>query len=102
MEILHKHPFGHEEAKARAKALADYLQNRHGMTVEWASDDAFRLRGKYMVVGIDASVKVLADKIEVTGPDPGMLWRSPAKAYIAKKLGQYMDPAAALGSLPTA
>lgn len=102
MEILHKHPFAHDEAKARAKALADYLQNRHGMTIEWASDEAFRLRGKYMVVGIDASVKVLADKIEVTGPDPGMLWRSPAKAYIAKKLGQYMDPSAPVASLPTA
>jgi hypothetical protein len=102
LEIQHKHAFAHEEAKARARALADYLQNRHGMTVEWASDDAFRLRGKYMVVGIEASVKVLADKIEVTGPDPGMLWRSPAKAYIAKKLTQYMDPAAVLGSLPTA
>lgn len=102
MEIEHKHPFDHAEAKSRAKALAEYLQNRHGMTIEWSSDDAFRLHGKYMVVGIDASVKVLADKVHVTGPDPGMLWRSPAKAYIAKKLTQYMDAGVPLSALPTA
>ena len=57
MEIEHKHPFGHDEAKSRARALADYLQNKHGMQIEWSGDDAFRLRGKYMVVSIEASVK---------------------------------------------
>jgi hypothetical protein len=102
LDIEHKHPFDLAEAKSRAKALAEYLQNKHGMKVEWTSDDAFRLHGKYMVVGIDASVKVLADKVHVTGPDPGMLWRSSAKTYIAKKLTQYMDPASSLASLPTA
>ncbi|MDB4988313.1 MAG: hypothetical protein JWN04_3491 [Myxococcaceae bacterium] len=102
MEIEHKHSFGHDEAKARAKALAEYLQNRHGMKVDWKGDDSFRLSGKYMVVGIDATVQVLPDKIHVVGPDPGMLWRSPAKAYIQKKLNQYMDPADALESLARA
>jgi hypothetical protein len=102
LEIEHKHAFGHDEAKARARALAQYLQNRHGMKVDWTSDDSFHLHGKYMVVGIDATVKVLADKIHVVGPDPGMLWRSPAKNYIQKKLNQYMNPADALAGLPTA
>jgi hypothetical protein len=102
VEIEHKHPFAHDEAKQRARALADYLQNKHGMQVEWSGDDNFRLRGKYMVVNIDATVKILADKVHVTGPDPGMLWRSPAKTYIAKKLDQYMNPGAALDGLPRA
>jgi putative polyhydroxyalkanoate system protein len=102
MEIEHKHSFAHDEAKARAKALADYLQNKHGMSVVWSGDDSFRLTGKYTVVGIDASVKVLADKVHVTGPDPGMLWRGPAKAYIAKKLNQYYDAGKTLEALPRA
>jgi hypothetical protein len=100
MDIEHKHSFAHEEAKARAKALAEYMQNKHGMSVAWSGDDAFRLTGKYKVVSIDASVKVLADKVHVTGPDPGMLWRAPAKSYIAKKLTQYYDASQPLGSLP--
>ncbi|MDB4972579.1 MAG: hypothetical protein JWN48_920 [Myxococcaceae bacterium] len=102
MEIEHKHAFAHEEAKARAKALAEYLHNRHGMQVDWSSDNSFRLSGKYMVVGIDATVKVLPDKIHVVGPDPGMLWRSPAKNYIQKKLNQYMNAGDALDTLPRA
>ncbi|HEX5660974.1 MAG TPA: polyhydroxyalkanoic acid system family protein [Polyangiales bacterium] len=102
MDIEHKHSFAHDEAKARAKALADYLQNKHGMSVTWSGDDAFRLTGKYTVVGIDATVKILADKVHVTGPDPGMLWRSPAKAYITKKLVQYFDRQQPLDSLARA
>ena len=102
MEIEHKHPFGHDEAKTRARALADYLSARHGMQVEWNGEDGFQLRGKYMVVSIDATVKILPDKVQVTGPDPGMLWRSPAKTYIAKKLNQYMDPKAGIDGLPRA
>ncbi|HEY6882018.1 MAG TPA: polyhydroxyalkanoic acid system family protein [Polyangiales bacterium] len=100
MEIEHKHAFAHDEAKARAKALAEYLESKHGMKVEWSGDDAFRLSGKYTVVNIDANVKILADKVHVIGKDPGMLWRGPAKTYIAKKLNQYMDPGASLESLP--
>jgi hypothetical protein len=102
MEIEHKHPFAHDEAKARAKALAEYLTNKHGMNVAWSGDDSFRLTGKYTVVSIDANVKVLPDKVHVTGPDPGMLWRGPAKAYIAKKLTQYMDAAKPIDALPRA
>lgn len=102
MEIEHKHSFGHDEAKARAKALAEYLQNRHGMKVDWTGDDSFRMTGKYMVVGIEATVKVYPDKVHVVGPDPGMLWRSPAKTYIARKLDQYMNPKDSLESLPRA
>lgn len=100
LEIEHKHGFAHDEAKARAKALAEYMQNKHGMNVAWSGDDAFRMTGKYKVVGIDASVKVLPDKVHVTGPDPGMLWRGPAKTYIAKKLTQYYDASQPVDALP--
>ncbi len=102
MEIEHKHPFSHDEAKARARALADYLSARHGMRVEWTSEDGFRLQGKYMVVNIDATVKIDSDKVQVVGVDPGLLWRSQAKAYIARKLNQYLNPSEPLDALPRA
>jgi len=100
VQIEHTHSFAHDEAKARARALAEYLQNRHGMQVDWTSDDAFHMRGKYMIVAIDVNVKVGADKVHVAGKDPGMLWRGKAKSYIEHKLSRYMDPSAPLETLP--
>jgi len=99
VQIDHKHSFAHDEAKARARALAEYLQNRHGMQVTWSGDDSFRMQGKYMVVSVDVNVQVAPDAVHVTGKDPGMLWRSQAKAYIQRKLDRYMDPAQPLDSL---
>ena len=102
MEIEYKHGFAHQEAKARARALADYLSAKHGMQVAWRSDDDFKVTGKYKVVQIDLSVAVLPDRVQIAGKDPGMLWRAPAKAYISRKLEQYMDPSAQLDALPRA
>ncbi|MET0344318.1 MAG: polyhydroxyalkanoic acid system family protein [Polyangiales bacterium] len=93
MNIEHRHGFADDEAKTRVQALADYMSTKHGMQVQWLGSDSFRMQGKYKVVGIDATIQLSPGKIAVTGKDPGMLWRGPAKAYIAKKLEQYMDPA---------
>jgi len=100
VQIEHKHPFTHDEAKARVKALADYLANRHGMNIAWSGDDSFHLTGKYTVVSLDVTVQVAPDRINVTGPDPGLLLRGPAKSYIARKVSEYLSPAAALDTLP--
>lgn len=100
MEIEHKHAFDQDEARARVRALADYLKNRHGMNVAWTDEDNFHLTGKYTVVNLDVSVRVGSDTIRVTGPDPGFLLRGPAKAYIARKVDEYLSPDVALESLP--
>lgn len=100
MQIEHSHTLTHDDAKARARALAEYLSNRHGMQIDWKSDDAFSMRGKYMIVAIDVNVRVEADKVHVTGKDPGMLWRGKAKSYIEHKLTRYLDPTSPLDTLP--
>jgi hypothetical protein len=100
VQIEHSHSLPHDEAKARARALAEYLSTRHGMQIDWKSDDAFSMRGKYMIVSIDVNVKVDADRVHVTGKDPGMLWRGKAKSYIEHKLSRYMDPSQPLEALP--
>ena len=102
MNIEHNHNFAQTEALARVKALADYMTTRHGMQVQWLSDDSFRLSGKYKVVAIDATIAVRDGKIAVLGKDPGMLWRGPAKAYITKKIEQYLDPSVTPDTLPRA
>jgi hypothetical protein len=99
VNIEHNHQFAQDEAKARVKALAEYMSNKHGMQVQWTSDDTFRMQGKYKIVSIDATIAVSANKVHVTGKDPGMLWRGPAKAYITKKLEQYLDPGASVDTL---
>lgn len=102
MEIEHKHAFTQDEARARVKALADYLTNRHGMNVSWTDEDSFHLTGKYTVVNLNVSVRLAPDTIRVTGPDPGFLLRGPAKAYIARKVSEYLSPDVPLDALPRA
>ena len=102
MNIEHNHNFAQDEAVTRVKALADYMTARHGMQVQWLTEDSFRLSGKYKVVAIDATIAVRDGKIAVHGKDPGMLWRGPAKAYITKKIEQYLDPSVTPDTLPRA
>jgi Putative polyhydroxyalkanoic acid system protein (PHA_gran_rgn) len=100
LNIEHKHGFADDEARTRVQALADYMCAKHGMQVSWVDDTCFRMHGKYKIVNIDATIKLSSGKIDVVGKDPGMLWRGPAKAYITKKIEQYLDPSATPESLP--
>ena len=93
MEIEQQHAFGLDEARARLRALADYLTTRHGMNVQWLDEDRARIVGKYAVVNIDAEARLEKTRVLVKGADPGMLWRGPAKKYISSKLAAYLDPA---------
>lgn len=93
MEIEQTHAFGLDEARARLRALADYLSNKHGMTVQWLDEDRARIVGKYAVVSIDAEARLEKSRVLIKGRDPGLLWRGPAKKYISAKLAAYLDPA---------
>lgn len=100
MELEQNHRFATDEARARVRALGDYLAQRHGMSVTWIDDDHVTIRGKYTVVSIDATVSLEANRVRVSGKDPGMLWRMPAKSYVQGKLAKYLDPNEALDALP--
>lgn len=100
MELTHDHKFDETEARARVRALSDYLANKHGMTVAWLDDNRAHVKGKYTVVTIDAEVSVAGGTVRVSGKDPGMLWRAAAKKYISSKLARYLDPAESLDALP--
>jgi hypothetical protein len=100
MELEHRYAYDKSEARERVRALGDYLQNRHGMQVQWLDDDRAHIKGKYTVVGIDAQVIVEDGMVRVSGKDPGMLFRAPAKKYVAGKLEKYLDPQQVSAELP--
>ena len=92
MDIEQDHALGLEEARVRVRALGEYLSTKHGMTIEWLDENRARIRGKYAVVNIDAEARIEANRVHVTGKDPGMLWRLPAKKYVGGKLAAYLGP----------
>src|SRR5689334_7304909 len=100
MELEQAHRFATEEARERIRALGDYLSQKHGMTVTWTDADHVSIRGKYTVVTVDANVSLETNRVRVSGKDPGMLWRIPAKSYVQSKLSKYLDPNEPLDTLP--
>jgi hypothetical protein len=99
--IDYAHSLPIDDARARIRALGEYLSNKHGIAVTWAGENEATIKGKYLVVSIEGSVKVQATNVCFDGKDPGMLWRGKAKDYLTSKLEKYLDAATPLASLPT-
>ena len=99
MHIEFPHNLPPEEAKARLQALGEYLNNKHGIGVSWSGDEA-RIKGRYLVVGIEGTVALQGGRVVFDGKDPGMLWRGKAKDYLTHKLGKYLDPRTPVDQLP--
>lgn len=99
--LEHAHSLSIDDARARIKALGEYLSNKHGITVTWSGDDQAKIAGKYLVVSIEGTVDIESNRVRFEGKDPGMLWRGKAKDYLAAKLQKYLNPATRLEDLPT-
>jgi hypothetical protein len=100
LRIEYPHKLADDDARARVKALGEYLQNKHGLGVSWSDGDHARITGRYMVVTIEGTVTVLPGMVIFEGKDPGFLWRGKAKEYLQAKLRKYLDPSVAVDSLP--
>ena len=100
MKIDFSHRLSQDDARARLKALGDYLQNHHGIGVTWSDADHARVTGKYLVVSIEGTVTLENGLVVFEGKDPGFLWRGKAKDYLLGKLKKYLDPQTTLDSLP--
>ena len=98
--IDHAHSLPVDDARARIRALGEYLTNKHGIAVTWVGDDQAKIAGKYLVVFIEGSVSIEPSRVRFEGKDPGMLWRGKAKDYLAAKLQKYLNPATQLADLP--
>ena len=100
LRIDYPHKLPDDDARARLKALGDYLTNKHGIGVTWRDPDHATVRGRYLVVSIEGSVTLSPGMVVFAGKDPGFLWRGKAKDYLQGKLRKYLDPSVALDSLP--
>ncbi len=100
MKFDHPHTLDREDARTRLVKLGEYLTNRHRIKVSWAGDKG-RFSGKYLVVQIDGELFLGDGVVQVTGKDPGFLWRRRAEDYLKRKLRSYLDPSVAADSLPT-
>ena len=101
MIIDFKHSLSVDEAKARVRALGEYLTNKHGIGVTWdAAGTTASVNGKYTIVSIRGSVTFAEGNVHFDGEDPGFLWRGKAKSYLVDKLTKYMNPAVAIEALP--
>jgi len=100
MIIDFKHSLSIDEAKARVRALGEYLTTRHGIGVTWDDGNTIAtVNGKYMVVSIRGKVTFVDGVVHFEGEDPGFLWRGKAKSYLTEKLEKYMNPATPLDKL---
>jgi Putative polyhydroxyalkanoic acid system protein (PHA_gran_rgn) len=100
LRIEHKHELGIDDARDRIRALGEYLDNKHGIGVTWTGQNEAKVKGKFMVITIDATVTVEEKRVCFDGKDPGMLWRGKAKDYLSRKMGTYLDPKKTLADLP--
>jgi hypothetical protein len=101
MEIDFPYELSDQDAKGRLDILGQYLVNKHGIKVTWLDDRRAKFSGKYLVVKIEGELTLANGQIRFRGEDPGFLWRSRAKDYIAGKLKTYLDPTATPETLPT-
>jgi hypothetical protein len=99
MKIDRTHSFSIEEARSRLEALTTYWQTKYGITPRW-SGNTLRCTGSVRGIDFDAKMDV-AEKGITCEADVGWLAeRLGARAYIEKKLGEYLDASKPLTALP--
>ncbi|MCB9732180.1 MAG: polyhydroxyalkanoic acid system family protein [Deltaproteobacteria bacterium] len=96
------HTVGRAEAIARAHALGEYFENRHGMKMSWRAANIGHLEGNYLLIHIDGLFEIDDREVRLDGKDPGFLLRGKALEYLERKIRAYMDPATPLEQLQRA
>ena len=99
-ELSSPHRLDMSDARARLRALGDYLGNKYGLAITWTGDDEASISGSYLVVTISGTLRLTPTAVTFSGKDPGMLWRGKAKDYLTGKLQKYLNPATPVDTLP--
>jgi hypothetical protein len=99
-ELSAPHRLELSDARARLRAMGDYLGNKYGLTITWTGEDEATVSGKYLVVSISGNLRLTPNTVTFSGKDPGMLWRGKAKDYLLGKIDKYMNPNTPLDALP--
>jgi hypothetical protein len=92
------HKLSEGDALKRMQLLTGYWQKKHGLTGNW-NGGVGKVAGKVMGITFDATITVGPKSVIAEGTDPGFLFRSKAKEYLAKKITEYLDASASEDAL---
>jgi hypothetical protein len=87
------------DALARAHALTDYWEKKHKLTVTWRNEREVHLSGRVMGVKFDGLVRIGDGKIRAEMNAGFLAEKLGARAYVERKLDDYLDPARSLAEL---
>lgn len=98
IELERRYTLPEDEALARAHALTDYWAKKHGVKVEWR-ERAVRLYGRVLGVKFDGTVTIENGRIHAAFDAGFLAQKLGARAYVERKLDDYLDPAKTVESL---
>ncbi len=88
-----------EDVLARAHALTEYWAKKHNVTVSWKNDREVHLSGRVMGVKFDGRVQIGEGKIHAEMNAGFLAEKLGGRAYVQRKLDDYLDPARSLAEL---
>lgn len=99
LEFERRYTLSDDEALARAQALAEYWAKKHNVVVSWRGEREVHLSGRVMGVAFDGLVR-MGDGVIRAEMNAGFLAeRLGGRAYVARKLDDYLDPSRSLAEL---
>lgn len=87
-----------EEALERLHALTDYWLKKHSVAARWAGPQAF-FNGKVKGVHFDGTVTIGGNRVRADVNVGFLAEKIGGKAYVKRKLTDYLDPAKTLAEL---
>lgn len=99
MKLERRYALSEDDALARAHALTDYWAKKHGVRVEWRGDGEVRLSGRVMGVKFDGVVHLGGGSIRAEMDAGFLAEKLGGRAYVERKLDDYLDPAKTLDEL---
>ena len=98
MNVEKPHSFSQDEATARLRALTDYWDTRYGTRTEWNGGRA-RITGKVRGISFDGTFSVDDKRLFAEVKVGFLAEKIGGRAYVERKLTDYLDPANSLESL---
>lgn len=92
MILDHPYTLDDSDACERLRALADYWQSKHGIKARWEGSDVF-FDGRVMGVSFDGKVTIGGGRVHADVRAGFLAEKLGAKAYVTRKLTDYLDPA---------
>jgi len=75
----------------RMQALTAYWGEKYAVESRWTNAGS-TLAGSFLGTTFRATISVEQCSVVVEGPDPGILFRRQAIAYVTRKLDEYLRP----------